>query len=186
MSSEAEVKELADLRQWIEDRIRSMEEELEFLKKLMVIVDKQLSEKSFVKAAAVPAGMPAPQPPLEPQKQIERRQLKRQRDGYLLGEAEISDDQLRINIATDVVLRSSTKPFRNYFVNKILGGMRADDEKQVEQGKLDKDKVLQFDIEEEGGRIRSITVRGFRDKARLNEIISTAVWTFTKMLEQQA
>jgi hypothetical protein len=175
MSSEAEVKELADLRQWIEERIRSLEDELAFLKKMMLIVDKQLSERSFVKAAAVPS-VPQPQPAT--QKQVERRQLKRQSDGYLLGEAEIYDDNVRINIAQDVILRSSTPPFKSYFIGKILGGMRGEDEKQAELGKLD--------IEEEGGRIRSIIVKGYRNKARLNEILSTAVWTFTRMLEKQA
>jgi hypothetical protein len=183
MSSEAEVKELADLRQWIEERIRSLEDELAFLKKMMLIVDKQLSERSFVKAAAVPS-VPQPQPAT--QKQVERRQLKRQSDGYLLGEAEIYDDNVRINIAQDVILRSSTPPFKSYFIGKILGGMRGEDEKQAELGKLEKDKVLQYDIEEEGGRIRSIIVKGYRNKARLNEILSTAVWTFTRMLEKQA
>jgi len=118
--------------------------------------------------------------------QIERRQLKRQSDGYLLGEAEIYDDNVKINIAQDVILRSSTPPFKSYFIGKILGGMRGEDEKQAEQGRLEKDKVLQYDIEEEGGRIRSITVKGYRNKARLNEILSTAIWTFTRMLEKQA
>jgi hypothetical protein len=179
MSTEAEVKELADLKQWIEEKVRSLEDELALLKKMMLIVDKQLTERSFVKAAEVPSVA-------KPAMQIERRQLKRQSDGYLLGEAEIYDDNVKINIAQDVILRSSTPPFKSYFIGKILGGMRGEDEKQAEQGKLEKDKVLQYDIEEEGGRIRSITVKGYRNKARLNEILSTAIWTFTRMLEKQA
>jgi len=51
MSTEAEVKELADLKQWIEEKVRSLEDELALLKKMMLIVDKQLTERSFVKAA---------------------------------------------------------------------------------------------------------------------------------------
>jgi len=183
MSSEAEVKELADIRQWIEERVRSLEDELDYLKKMMVIVDKQLSQRSFVKAAAVPV---AQQVAIAPQKQIEKRELKRQSDGYLLGEAEIWDDNVKINIAQDVMLRSTTPPFKSYFIGKILGGMRSEDEKQVEEGRLEKGKILQYDIEEEGERIKSITVRGYRNKARLNEILSTAVWTFTRMLEKQS
>lgn len=182
MSSEAEVKELADLRQWIEDKIRSLEDEILFFKKVMTMVDKQLSERSFVKAASV---QPVAQQ-VEEKKEVERRQLKRASDGYLLGEAEITDDEVKIIIAKDVILRSSTPPFRSYFIGKVLSGMRGEDEKEAEQNRIEKNKVLQFDIEEDAGRIKSITVKNYRNKARLNEILSTAVWTFTRMLEKQS
>jgi len=188
MSSDEDVKELADLRQWLEDKIRTTEDELLFLKKMIAMVDKQLSDRSFVKAAKVPFSevVPVAEEVITSGKQVEKRPLRRAKDGYLLGEAEVTEDEVVIKIAEDVVLSSSTPPFKSYFLGKVLGGMRSDDERMVEQGKLSGDKVLSYDLEEEAGRIKKIVVRSYRDKKRLEEILSTATWTFTRMLEKQA
>jgi hypothetical protein len=188
MSSDSDVKELADLRQWLEDKIKSLEDELDSCRRMISVVDRQLSAKSFVKAAKVPFTEP---PPVEEEVVVaalekpEKRPLKRQRDGYLLAEAVIEKDKVTIDIAPDVLLRPATPPFKTYFIGKVLGSMRSEDEKQLASGKLAKEQMLKFSYDEEGNRLRKIVVEGYRDKVRLNEILSTAAWTFTKMLEKQ-
>ncbi len=187
MSQDEELKELADIRAWLEEKIASLTEELDRSKKLLSIVDKQLGERSFVKAASVKpetkVAEVATKPVIEAR---EERQLKRLSDGYLLGNASIGADFLQITVAPDVVLRSSTSPFKSYFLGKVLGGMKSDDEKLVAEGKLSKENALEYEVDETGGRLRGIKIRGYRDRVRLNEILSTATWTFTKMLEKQA
>ena len=190
MSGE-EVRKLADLKQWLEEKIRTMEEELGSVKKMLSIVDEQLKRGSFVKATEVP-------PTLEPQTaetgeepvevaiQSETRPLKRQRDGYLMANAYIQPNLVSIVPVSDIVLRPMTPPFKSYFIGKVLGGMRSADEEAVKQGKLQKDRLISFEFVEDAGRIEKVVIRNYNDRIRLNEIINTSVWTFTKMLEKQS
>ncbi|MDG6939408.1 MAG: hypothetical protein JRN39_03295 [Nitrososphaerota archaeon] len=183
MSTDSDVKELAELRERLEERIRSLQEELETSKKLLTIVDRQLSEKSFVKATDFPSEVALARPEGG---HAEVRPMKRQKDGYLLGNASVAKDALTIDIAQDVAVRSSTPPFKSYFIGKVLGAMRTDDERLHDEGRLPADKMISFDYEEPSSKMTRITVRNYGDKVRLNEIISTATWTLTKMLEKQA
>jgi hypothetical protein len=188
LSQEDELKELAEMRAWLEEKINSLQEDLDRSKRMLALVDKQLGERSFVRAATVkPEPTPAPSAPVrETQVAHEDRQLKRLSDGYLLATASISPDSVTITVAPDVVLRPTTSPFRSYFLGKVLGGMKSDDEKLVAEGKLKKENVLNFEVDDSGGRVRSVNITGYRDRVRLNEILSTATWTFTKMLEKQS
>ena len=43
---------------------------------------------------------------------------------------------------------------------------------------------LRFDVEENDGRIAKLIVENYREKARLNEILNTVSWTFSRMLEK--
>jgi hypothetical protein len=188
VSSQEEVRKLADLRQWLEDKIKEMEEELDYTRQTLSLVDEQLKRESFVKAAAVP---PSPRPPVkdEEEKQVEEsetRPLRRQKDNYLIANAFVQGNQLTIVPVTDVVLRSTTPPFKSYLVGKVLGGMRTADEELASQGKLATDRLISFEFQEDGGRISKLTIRNFNDKLRLTEILNTSLWTFTKMLEKQA
>jgi hypothetical protein len=185
---------MADLRQWLEDKIKGLEEELELTKQTLSLVDEQLKRGSFVKAAEVPV---LPREPVKEEvpeeaeaapaaEKSETRPLKRQRDNYLVANAYVQGNTVTVVPVTDVMLRSSTPPFKSYLVGKVLGGMQAADEEASAQGKLSKEKVFSFDAQEDGGRIVKLTIKNFNDKARLNEVLSTTLWTFTKMLEKQS
>jgi IMP cyclohydrolase len=63
--------------------------------------------------------------------------------------------------------------------------MRMKDENEVKAGKLRKDQVMSYKVDEKDGKIEKIQVFNYKDKQRLNEIINTAIWTFTRMLEKQ-
>jgi hypothetical protein len=185
---------MADLRQWLEDKIKGLQDELELTKQTLSLVDEQLRRGSFVKAAEVPVVPREPAKEEVPEEieavrapeESETRPLKRQRDNYLIANAYVQGNAVTVVPVTDVVLRSSTPPFKSYLAGKVLGGMQAADEGAVAQGKLSKDKVFSFDVQEDGGRIIKLTVKNFNDKARLNEVLSTTLWTFTKMLEKQS
>jgi hypothetical protein len=196
MSDQEDVRRLADLRQWLEERTKQLEDELAMLRQTATLVDEQLKRSSFVKATEVPV---APRPAALPEGeeaaakeevkavvQGETRPLKRQKDGYLLANAYVEPNVVTIVPAADVVLRSTTPPFKTYLIGKVLTGMRDADEEQAKQGKIARDRLISFEYEEDSGRIVKIIVRNYNDRLRLNEILSTTTWTFTKMLEKQA
>jgi hypothetical protein len=194
VSNQEDVRRMADLRQWLEDKIKGLEEELELTKQTLSLVDEQLKRGSFVKAAEVPVAPRQPVKEEAPEEiepslatdESETRPLKRQRDNYLIANAYVQGNTVTVVPVTDVVLRSTTPPFKSYLVGKVLGGMRTADEEAAAQGKLAKDKLFSFEFQEDGGRIVKLTMRNFNDKARLNEVLSTTLWTFTKMLEKQS
>jgi hypothetical protein len=193
VSNQEEVRRLADLRQWLEEKIKGLEEELELTRQTLGLVDEQLKRESFVKAAEVPVAPRAAQKE-EAAEEIEAvaaevsetRPLRRQKDNYLIANAYVQGNSVTIVPVTDVLLRTTTPPFKSYLVGKVLGGMKQADEEAAAQGKLPKDRIFDFEPKEDSGKIEKLVLKNFNDKARLNEALSTTLWTFTKMLEKQS
>lgn len=185
--NEEEVRRAADLKSWIESRIAELQQEIDRLKEMLLVVDGVLRKASFKAAAELAVGPPTPAPPqpVEVEEFQEVRPLKRAKDGYLLANAYISSSSIAIVPASDVRLDTTTPPFRSFFINRILEGMKAKDVEYVSQGKLKASEMLNYEVEDEGGVIKKIKISNYRDKSRLSEILSTAIWVFTRMLEKQ-
>ncbi|MCP8308537.1 MAG: hypothetical protein H3Z54_07565 [archaeon] len=191
--TEEEVKRAAELRLWIETRIAELEGEIEKLREALTIIDSILRTTSFKVASELtpqPIAKEEPvtivaeklKPPEEEFKEV--RQLKRTKDGYLIGNAYISSSKLVIIPVSDVRLEVSTPPFKSFFINRILEGMKNKDQESLSQGKIKSEEMIKYSIEEENDVIKKIIIENYRDKNRLNEIINTATWAFTRMLEK--
>lgn len=169
---EEEVKKLAEYRLFLEEKVRELEEQVELYRGLLKVIDERLKQLSFVPATEVPVAE-------------EVRPLRRQKDGFIMANAYIKQDEIVIIPAQGVTLYITTPPFKSFFLGKVLEEMRRRDEAEVVAGRLQRDKVLRYDVVERDGRIERIHVFNYRERRRLNEIISTATWTFTRMLEKQ-
>jgi hypothetical protein len=112
--------------------------------------------------------------------------LKRAKDDFLLANAEISPDAVVIVPAPGVNLNANTPPFKSFFLNRILEGMKNKDAEKVSQGALSESDALNYKIEEDesGGIIKRIVINKYREKDRLQEIFNTSAWVFTRMLER--
>ena len=112
--------------------------------------------------------------------------LKRAKDDFLLANAEISPDAVVIVPAPGVNLNANTPPFKSFFLNRILEGMKNKDAEKVSQGALSESDALNYKIEEDesGGIIKRIVINKYREKDRLQEIFNTSAWVFTRMLEK--
>jgi len=98
--------------------------------------------------------------------------------------SEYAGDAAVIEPKSGVVLKTVTPPFKSFLVGKILQGMKTKDEELISSGKLAKGMELRFDVDEANGSIGKIVIENYREKARLNEILSTVSWTFSRMLEK--
>jgi hypothetical protein len=118
--------------------------------------------------------------------------LKRAKDDFLLANAEISQDAVVIVPAPGVNLSANTPPFKSFFLNRILEGMKNKDAEKVSQGTLSESDSLNYKVEEEddggggGGIIKRIVINKYREKDRLQEIFNTSAWVFTRMLEKSS
>lgn len=117
--------------------------------------------------------------------------LKRAKDDFLLANAEISPDAVVIVPAPDINLNTNTPPFKSFFLNRILEGMKNKDAEKVSQGALSESDALNYKVEEDdsggggsSGMIKRIVINKYREKDRLQEIFNTSAWVFTRMLEK--
>lgn len=117
--------------------------------------------------------------------------LKRAKDDFLLANAEISPDAVVIVPAPGINLNANTPPFKSFFLNRILEGMKNKDAEKVSQGALSESDALNYKVEEDdsgggssSGIIKRIVINRYREKDRLQEIFNTSAWVFTRMLEK--
>jgi hypothetical protein len=187
-TTEDQLKRNAELKLWMETRIGELQEEMDRLKEALDVIDSVLRASSFRPAAELGSGPPrsqAREPPEAEHEAIpEIRQLKKDRGGDTIAVAQVTGQRVKIEPVPDVVLRADTPPLKSFLLGKILAGMKVNDEQAVEKGKLRRGAELSYSLSEKGGRISALVIENYREKERLNEILNTAAWTFSRMLEK--
>lgn len=195
--SEDDIRRAAEIREWLMKQISDKQEEVERLRTTLTIIDNLLKQGSFKAAAnigfatgavttqvqaALPTVLAARQQPAPTLRSSDRdvRPLKRAKDDFLLANAEVSPSAVVLVPAPGVSLNSNTPPFRSFFLNRILDGMKS---KDASQG-LNETDALNYIIEEDNGAIKRVVINNYRDKDRLQEIFNTSAWVFTRMLEK--
>jgi hypothetical protein len=200
--NEDEVKKAAEMREWLEEKIAEVENELVRLKDMQTIVDSVLRRNSFVPATELRAyNAPSTknqspeqsgadvksemQTPVPKSSTEESKELRRPKDGKLIATAFISPEKIVVVPSADVRVSQTIPPFQNFFINRIVKGYESKDVELVSSGKLESHQALKFGVEESDGNIVKVTIENYREKARLNEILNTINWAFTKMLEKK-
>jgi hypothetical protein len=103
----------------------------------------------------------------------------------LLANAEIYPDSVVIIPVKGIILNVNTPPFKSFFLNRILDGMKKKDEEAVNQSRIKESDLIQYSVEEDNeGLIKRIKINNYREKERLNEIFNTSSWVFTRMIEK--
>jgi hypothetical protein len=174
-TSDNDTKKAAELKLWLEGRIAQLQDEIERLRETLGYVDTNLRASTFKQAIEMMA---------EAKEAPEVRELKRDKGGQVIATASITSDALAVEPTGGVALKTATPPFKSFLIGKILQGMKTKDEELIRAGKLAKGTELRFDVEEANGSIGKLIVENYREKARLNEILSTVSWTFSRMLEK--
>lgn len=116
---------------------------------------------------------------------VEIRPLKRAKDNLLISNAEYTPTYVRIALVDDINLNINTPPFKTFFLNRILDGMKMKDREKVQKGKLIESEIIDYKVDnDENGKINSVMISNYGERERLNEIFNTATWVFTRMLEK--
>ena len=116
---------------------------------------------------------------------VEIRSLKRAKDNLLISNAEYTSTYVRIPLVDDINLNINTPPFKSFFLNRILEGMKLKDREKIQKGEIDESEIIDYKVDnDENGKIKSVTISNYRERERLNEILNTATWVFTRMLEK--
>ncbi len=116
---------------------------------------------------------------------VEIRPLKRAKDNLLISNAEYTPTYVRIVLVDDINLNINTPPFKTFFLNRILDGMKMKDREKVQKGELVESEIIDYKVDnDENGKINSVMISNYGESERLNEIFNTATWVFTRMLEK--
>jgi hypothetical protein len=115
----------------------------------------------------------------------EVRQLRRIKDNLMLATATLSPTRVEITPVDGINLNVNTQPFKSFFLNRILEGMKARDIEKVNRGEIQESESLNYQIEEKDGTlIKKIVISNYREKDRLSEIFNTSTWVLTRMMEK--
>ncbi|MEM1985438.1 MAG: hypothetical protein QXG36_04790 [Nitrososphaeria archaeon] len=181
--SEEEIKKIAETKLWIEEKIKSLEKEIEALRETLAVIDSFLLQKGFRPAEEIKQAVEVKEETKEAAAE-EVLPLKA-KDGRVLATAYISAKNVTIVPVSSIKLRSSTPPFASYLVGKKIPQMVEVDKAQVKSGVLKDEEILKFIVDEDSeGAIRKILIENYRTKSRLKEILNLVTWTFEKMLEK--
>ena len=108
--------------------------------------------------------------------------------GKPLADVQRTQDRISITIAEGLPgLAEDVPPFRSFFIDRILGGMQKGDAERVRSGSLQEHESISYEIDADPGtgRLRRILIKNYGDERRASEILSTAGWSFSRMLEKE-
>lgn len=205
---EDDVKNAAEIREWLTKLISEKQDEIERMKITLSLIDTVLKQGSFRTAANLNLNKkPFPNeksfsgeneikkdknPQLqrnhdEQSQSIETRQIKRMKDNTLIANVEVSREKIEITPMESINFDIDTPPFRSFFINRILEGMKSKDLDKVKQGQIDTANIIAYNTipkDNNDNTIKKIEIKNYRDKERVNEIFNTVAWVFTRMLEK--
>jgi hypothetical protein len=206
--SDDDIKNAAEIREWLTKSISEKQEEIDRMKITLSLIDSVLKQGSFKTAANLNLDKKTYsneksaiidkehkkdntstfQKSHEEQPQaLETRQIKRMKDNTLIALVEISKERIEIIPNESINFNLDTPPFKSFFINRILDGMKNKDSDKVKQGQLSETDIISYNtIQKENSEniLKKIEIRNYRDKDRVNEIFNTVAWVFTRMLEK--
>lgn len=181
--SEEQVKEIVALKESLIEQINKHQEGVEMLEKNITVLDLFLKNSSFTKASQLEIKKDEVKPVII-EKPVENSiPIKRVNDGKIIAKAFVTPDQVSIILDNEIAVNADIPPFKSFFLDRIIGEMKKKDTAEAENGKIQKESVIDYIINKNGANIREIIIKNYRQKERVNELINTAGWSLTRMLE---
>ncbi len=184
--SEEQVKDIVTLKESLIEQIDKHQESIEMLEKNIIILDLFLKDSSFTKASQLGARKKVEiQIKTETTKKLVENSIpiKRVSDGKVIANAFVTPEQVSIVLDDEIEISDDTPPFKSFFLDRIIGEMKKKDVADAENGKIQKESIIDYIINKNGSDIREIIIKNYRQKERVNELINTAGWSLTRMLE---
>ncbi len=183
--SEEQVKDIVTLKESLIEQIDKHQESIEMLEKNITMLDLFLKDSSFTKASQLRTTKVEVQSKTENIKKSEDNSIpiKRAGDGKVIANAYVTPEQVSIVLDDEIEISDDTPPFKSFFLDRIIGEMKKKDFVDVENGKIQKESIIDYIINKNGTDIREIIIKNYRQKERVNELINTAGWSLTRMLE---
>ena len=193
--TDEQIEKMSQLKESIVDKMAKHQDELDFLQKNLEILDVVLKGSSFTKASSLPRKSelidetvikkekPIGETVVKKEDTSESIQIKKNKDGEVIANAFVTPEKISIIMSEGIGLTDEIPPLRSFFIERIIGEMKKIDSADVKNGKIDQSSVIDCVINKNGPAIREIIIKNYKQKERLDEIINTATWSLTRMLE---
>jgi len=178
--SDEQIRDMLELKEDLTEKIIKYKEQIEKLEKNISVLDTILKQSSFTKASDLTRNAP------KTIKQERKIAITKSSDGTTIANAFVTNDEVSIILDDGVTLDPETPPLKTFFVDRIIGEMKKKDIEQVESGVIKKNDIINCVINDNGSRIREIIIKNYRQEERVDEIINTATWSLTRMIENSA
>ena len=176
-------KKLAEMKTFLERRIKQQEEEVTSLRSFLEVVDSLLAERSFRRVEITPPTETTPRKPEAPPPAGDSIPIMTT-DGGRIASMTVSRNALQVVPEATVSLDSNSPPLRSFLVAKVLEPMLNKDKEAAAAGSLPPDNMLTYDVEQEGGRLKAIVIQNYGDDRRLLELKNAIRWTLRRMYEK--
>ena len=178
--SDEQIRNMLELKEDLVEKIIKYKEQIEKLEKNISVLDTILKQSSFTKASDLIRNAP------KTIKQERKIAITKSSDGTIIANAFVTKEQVSIILENNVTVDTKTPPLKTFFIDRIIAEMKKNDIKQVEDGKIKNHEVIDCIINDNGDKIREIIIKNYRQKERVGEIINTATWSLTRMIENSA
>jgi len=178
--SDEQIRDVLELKEELSEKIIKYKEQIEKLEKNISVLDTILKQSSFTKASDLTRNAP------KIIKQERKIAITKSSDGTTIANAFVTNNEVSIVLEDNVTHDPKTPPLKTFFVDRIIGEMKKNDIRQVEDGKIKNHEVIDCIINDNGSKIREIVIKNYREKERVDEIINTATWSLTRMIENSA
>ena len=181
---EEQIKEIVALKESLIGQIDKHQEGIEMLEKNIMVLDLFLKNSSFTKASEL-----GKQKDVETKSEIVEKPvqnsipIKRVNDGKIIANVFVTSNQIVIVLDDEIIINADTPPFKSFFLDRIIGEMKRKDVIEAENGKIQKESIIEYIVNKNGADIREIIIKNYRQKERVNELINTVGWSLTRMLE---
>jgi hypothetical protein len=186
-SDQQSTRKLAELKSFLEKKIKQNEDELASLRSYLEVVDTLLADRSFRKVEI-------------PAKQIEQIRTGiaivsqptpnsipvMTNDGVRIASMIVEQRAVRVSPEPNLDLDANSPPLRSFLVGKVLEGMAAKDKEAAMSGGIQPEAILSYSVDEDRGKLKAIHIENFGDERRLLELKNAIRWTFRRMYEKVA
>jgi hypothetical protein len=183
---DSDLKRLAEMKAYLEKKISESERETDRLKSFLQAVDSVLAEKSF-RRVEIPARA-------EPISALETPEAKEKEagevwpittpEGVHLADLQITESELALVPDPTIKYDVASPPLRAFLVARVLDPMHVKDEELAKAGQLSVDRILTYEMADDGGALKSLRVRNYGDQRRLTELRNATRWTVRRMYEK--
>jgi hypothetical protein len=185
---DSDLKRLAEMKAYLEKKISDSEREVERLRSFLQAVDSVLVEKSFrhvkLPSEAQAQATAAPEMPGGKERQTSEAWPITTPEGVHLADLQITESELTLVPDPTTRYDVASPPLRAFLVARVLDPMHLKDEESTRAGQLSADKVLTYEVAEDGGALKSLRVRNYGDQRRLTELRNAMRWTVRRMYEK--
>lgn len=181
--SDEQVRDMVSLKEHLLSEINKHQKAIDMLEKNLSILDSILKQSSFTKASSLNKNTPHSQQEEKAQPAPKSIPITKGSGGEVIANAYVTPKQVSIVLDDNVGIDVETPPFKSFFLDRIIGEMKRKDSQEANIGKISNESVIDYVINKNGSNIREIIIKNYREKDRVNEIINTAGWSLTRMLE---